>query len=123
MTLGEALEARALAVTSSTPLWRTNPVSVILRQLALTLDEIATVRAHHRAMLRELLRAECVVDTEMMQPYPQPGERARLQGRLFTIETERRRLAHATSEQLRILHQQLLALLNKYLDLEGEDEH
>jgi hypothetical protein len=118
--ISKTLEARALAIVRVAALWQPSPASGITRQIALTLEELSRVRATHRALMDDLLRAECAVDTDLMQPID-PGERSRQQGRLFTIETERRRLQQATNDQLRALRHQLLDLLNKQQHLDPDE--
>jgi len=115
--MGESLEERARLATRDRELWAATPGASVARELALTLDQISQVRELRRQLERSLLQAECDVDTELLQSQ-RPGDKARLHGRLAAIDTERRRLALATQEQLLNLHQRLLALLNKvgYLD-------
>lgn len=115
--MGESLEEKARAITNGAALWEATPGATIARELALTLDQIGQVHAMRRELERSLLQAECDVGTELLQPQ-RPADKTRLRGRLTTIDTERRRLALATQEQLMGLHQRLLAMLNKhgYLD-------
>lgn len=118
--VGEGLEERATKITSTATPWEASPGATIARQLALTLDEIRQVRGLHRQLEKRLLVQECYVDTDLLQPL-QPAERAKLHGRLLTIEKERLRLVLTEQEQLRSLHERLLELLNKHAYLDHED--
>jgi len=116
------LEAHARRIVRVSAGWEAAPAASLARDLAVALAELDWCRALHRQLERSLLQAECLVDSELMQPQQQPGDRARLQGRLFSIEAERRRLTLARHDQLRELYQRLLALLNKYVYLVPENE-
>jgi hypothetical protein len=115
--MGENIEERARLATRDRELWAATPGASVAREIALTLDQISQVRELRHELERNLLEAECDVDTELMQPQKQ-GDKARLRGRLAAIDTERRRLALTTQEQLMTLHQRLLGMLNQhgYLD-------
>lgn len=100
-------------------------LSVLERELRLTLEHIDRVREIHENLRRNLLRQECYLDTEIMQRSPRPPyyiddrlkERDRLRDRLRLIESERRRLTLVEEEQLRPLREQLLTLLNRHRQL------
>ena len=89
--------------------------------IALTLDQIESVRRVHKNIRRNLLRIECYIDTEIRQREPRIpvyrdgriAERDMLRARLLQIEQERRRLELIEEEKLRSLHDRLLALMNR----------
>lgn len=101
-------------------------VSVIERELALTLSHINRARALHRMLHLSLLHQECYIDTEIMQREPRPHnyidyrlpERDRLRDRLREIERERRHMAVVYQEKLRGLHDHLLLLINRHAQIQ-----
>ncbi len=98
----------------------------LVREMALTLDQIEGIHRVHHKMRRSLLRQECYLDTEIMQREPRPpvyqdprlAERDRLRDRLRGVEKERRQLLLFEGEQLRPLHDRLLSLVNKHRHLQ-----
>ena len=93
--------------------------------IILTLDQIGRLRARGRAILQDLLRSECYIDTELLQmeertprysPYRFP-EREKFQRRLTDIAVERRRFVISHGEKIDNLHDKLLSLLSKHRQL------
>ena len=101
-------------------------VTVLLEQeIALTLEQLDGLRALQDRQLRSLCRAECYVDTELMQmeermprysAYRFP-EREKFQNRLFLIEAERRKGAAFYEERLQGIQRRLLSLMQKHEQL------
>lgn len=97
-------------------------LAVLTREMALTLDQIKGLRVAHEKARKSLLRHECYLNTQILERMPQPPvyddprlpERDRLRDRIRTVEKERRRLLISEEDQLRPLHDRLLALLNKH---------
>lgn len=123
VTFSERLEARARVRTSRIKdSHRSHSLSSGLEQtIALTLDQIESVRRTHKKLRSSLLRIECYIDTEIIQREPRIpvykderiAERDMLRGRLLQIEQERRRLELIEQEKLRSLHDRLVALLTR----------
>ena len=124
---GASLEekARELATTLSAGRWDSSALSVIEREVVLTLEQIERLREVHVEQRKRLLRLECYADTELMQmeertprysPYRFP-EREKLQRRLISIEHDRMQLALRESVELRELRGRLLYLLNDHTRL------
>lgn len=98
-------------------------IAVLIQQdVALTMEQIDGLRTLHRSQLRSLLRAECYINTELMDmeertprysPYRFP-ERDKLQQRLFVVEADRRRQLAFYHERLQALQSKLLSLLQKH---------
>ena len=122
-TFAERLEARAAAILARArnrdiP----DPVmDAIAGEIALTLDQIRSVRRLHEHLRRELTRVECYIETEIIQREPRIpvyedrriAERDMLRGRLLAIGQERRRLAMAEEEKTHAAHSRLLMLTNR----------
>jgi hypothetical protein len=106
-----------------------SPVTRLLAQnIALTLEQLDSTRRVHQDQLLSLTRAECYVDTEIIQveqdrpryaPMHDPV-RERLHHRLFLIETERRKETLAHEERVRGLQRHLLSLIQKHGQLKHE---
>ena len=122
-TFSESLEERARVRAGRIEnAQRNRTLSSGLEQaIALTLDQIESVRLVHKEIRRNLLRIECYIDTEIMQREPRIpvyrdgrlAERDMLRARLLNIEQERRRLELIEDEKLRSLHDRLMALMNR----------
>ena len=100
-------------------------LSMIEEELALTIDQIDSLRDMHENLKNDLLEIQCYIDTELMQmedrtsrysPYKFP-EREKLQRGLTNIAKERRKLAVLEQEKLQNLHSHLLKLLHKHAQL------
>lgn len=95
-------------------------------ELAMTLDQIDRTRKLHEELRRNLVRQECYADNElndMEQRTPKYStyrfpEREKLQRRLIKIEDTRRMLALKQEDDLRDLHDRLLAVLNRRAHLD-----
>ena len=96
--------------------------SRLQQEIAVILGQLANVQALHEELRRSLLRAECYVDTELMQmelrtpsysPYRYP-EREKLQRRLGGIDAERRRIALIEQEKVHVLQVRLLQLMGQH---------
>ena len=126
-TFSERLEERARVRTERIEdAQRNRTLSSGLEQaIALTLDQIESVRRVHKKLRRDLLRIECYIDTEIMQrePHepvyedPRLPERDMLRARLLKIGQEQRRLELIEEEKLRSLHDRLVALMNREGDV------
>ncbi len=122
-SFSERLEERARVRAGGVETTRsTRNLSAGLEQaIALTLDQIESVRRVHKKLRRDLLRIECYIDTEIMQREPRIpvykderiAERDMLRGRLLNIGQERRRLELIEEEKLRSLYDRLVALMNR----------
>lgn len=96
--------------------------ALIQQDVALTMEQIDGLRTLHRSQLRSLLRAECYINTELMDmeertPRYSPDrfpERDKLQQRLFVVESDRRRQFAFYHERLQALQSRLLSLLQKH---------
>ena len=117
-SVGQELERRARAIVNRGSTWGPSASGTIVRDIALTLDAITDVHAVFDEVEQSLLNAECAAGTELLQA-PEPSEPAL--ARLFSIEAERRRNTVARNEQLRVLHRELLVLLNKHAILAFND--
>lgn len=102
--------------------WDDAPEMVLARQIALALDHLDRSRCLHESMLRQLLRIECYIDTELMQRAPRPHsyidvyrpERDRLKDKLLRLEDERRRLALLHHDRTAQIFDRLLALVHQH---------
>jgi len=119
----KSLEEKAehLASVPTRELWDKSIPSIVRREIALTVDQINRQRDSHEKQLRELLRMECSVGTDLMQleqrqpryaPYHFP-EKEKFKQRLFEIEKERRNLSLWLEEKTRGLEEKLLDLVNR----------
>ena len=130
----KSLEEKAefLASVPKQEQWDKSIPSIILREIALTVDQIKRLKERHEEQLRRLLRIECYVDTDLMQleqrtpryvPYHFP-EKEKLKQRLFEIEKERRNLSLRLEEKTQGLEDKLLTLINQHeqLDVYGGRE-
>lgn len=122
-----SLEERARQIIDAAPepISEFSATSFFEEQLALTLDQIDKLRSRERELRHALLRAECEVETELLQmedrtprysPYRYP-EREKLQRRLAQLAEEGRRLLLSQGEKMDGLHDRLLALLQKHRQL------
>ncbi len=100
--------------------------ATIRREITLLLDQIDRQKASHAIHLRELLRTECTIDTDLMQleqriprytPYHFP-EKEKLKQRLCDLEKDRRQLDLRHQEKLHALEDHLLTLIHKHQQLE-----
>ncbi len=118
-------KAREVANRRVADLWDSSPEATIDREIVFTLEQLDRLRALHRELQRDLLKDECLVDTELMQmeartppysPYRFP-EREKLHRQIHGIHQEGRRLISSHAEQLRVLEDRLLSLLSKHAQL------
>ena len=95
--------------------------STLEEEIALTLEQLAQVRALHNNIEHQLLLLECAIDTDLLQLEPRPhhygdqhqGEINTLKGRILTIAFERQKLSKEKQEKEQHFHDRLLSLLNK----------
>ena len=95
---------------------------MILRDIALTLEQIDHLRHTHRSLRLRLLRQECRIDTRIMNlqaRYPpevskDPVLQRVLEERLTRIDMRRERLITDELAQSRQLHDRLLTLLHRH---------
>ena len=95
--------------------------SIIIKDIALTLDHIEGLKKVHENIRKNLVRLECYIGTDLLQLEPKPhdydnhnrSDRNTLKGRLLKIEEERRKLSVEEEEKLQKLHEKLLSLLHK----------
>ncbi len=100
-------------------------IRIVERDLALAMSHIRSVRRVHKQLRRDLTRAECYIETEIIQREPRIpvyvdrriAERDMLRARLLAIGQERRRLALMEAEKLQALHDRLLMLINRRTSL------
>lgn len=129
----ERLEARALrAVRIAHVRGDTSPgLWSVIGELALTLDQLNSLRRTRASLLSELDRLERKTDFEIRRLFPPSSiyedryrsQRERLRSRQLKLQAERRRLTLGASESLRPFHERLLTLLGRkrYLGLLYED--
>ena len=119
-------KANDLAATTTNRNWEASIPAMLSREIALTLDQIHRQREFHENELRQLLRMECSVGTDLMQlqqriprytPYHFP-EKEKLKQRLFEIERERRKLSLRLQDKTQSLEDRLLSLINKWQQLD-----
>ncbi len=127
-TFRESLEEKAKDLVSvpAREQWDKSVSAIIRREIALTADQIDRQRESHRTQLRQLLRMECAVRTDLIQleqrqpryaPYHFP-EKERMKQRLSEIEKERRTLSLRLEEKTQALEDRLLNLVNKHEQLD-----
>jgi len=114
-------KAQAIVEKQSTQLWDSSPRSLIARQLALTLEELQQMKEVNRRVHLGLLRAECEIDTALLQPTDN-GDRPRLQAQLFKLQQHRRELALQEHQHLSDLSRRILELVNRWVHVSGEDD-
>lgn len=106
-----------------------SPVSILERQITLTLDHIDGLRIVHEKQNRNLSRIESYINTEIFQRSPKPpfyydtrvAERDMLRARLLRLEDERRGLDVRHLEKLQNLRDRLSDLVNKHTILYSEN--
>ena len=124
----KSLEEKAehLASVPRREQWDKSIPSIVRREIALTVDQINRQRDSHENQLRQLLRMECSVGTDLMQlkqrqpryvPYHFP-EKEKFKQRLCEIEKERRNLSLRLEEKTQGLEEKLLSLVNRHGQLE-----
>ena len=115
-------KAGQLANGANRKQWDTSGLDVIRREIALTIGQMERTQELHDQQLRQLLRIECYIDTELLQmkermprysPYWFP-EKEKLHKRLFEIDRERQNAARRLEERLRPLEERLLGLVNRH---------
>ena len=115
-------KARSIVEKQSPQLWDSSPRSLIARQLALTLEELERTREMHRQLMLGHLRAECELDTALLQPPRGPEERHRLQAQLIRLQMHRRDLALQEHQSMSQLTHRLLEFVNRWVHVVPEDE-
>ena len=94
----------------------------LVREIALVLDQLDSLRDLDDSQRLSLLRVECYTNTELMQmeqrtprysPHRFP-EREKFQRSLLRIEQDRRRLADTAADRERHLHDRLLSLVERF---------
>jgi len=114
--------ARRIAAGAAAPVWDRSLPSSLRRQIALTLDQRQRQDQLHERQLLELLRAECEVDTDLLQlqqriprytPYHFP-EKEKLKKRRFDIDKERRILNQRRQDKVQSLEDRLLTLIQTH---------
>jgi hypothetical protein len=106
--------------------WDKSILSILRREIALTVDQIKRLKERHDEQFLRLLRIECYVDTDLMQleqripryaPYHFP-EKEKFKQRLFGIERERLSLSLRLEEKTQNLETRLLELINQHDQLD-----
>jgi len=119
----KSLEEKAehLASVPKREQWDKSIPSIVRREIALTVDQINRQKDSHKKQMRQLLRMECAVGTDLMQleqrqpryaPYHFP-EKEKFKQRLFEIEKERQKLKQRLEEKTQGLEEKLLDLVNR----------
>lgn len=96
--------------------------SMLRREIALTVDQLEQIKFLTKDQMRQLLRQECDINTEIKQSrqgipwYTSPhfSDEQTLRQRLFDIEKERRKLSTQYHEKRDTLEDRLLDLVNKH---------
>ena len=124
----KTLEDRAneLAAESGMIQWDTSILSMLRREIALKADQLDQVKYLTKDQMRQLLRQECDINTEIKQlrqgiPWYTASrfpEEQKLQQRLFDIEKERRKLNTQYHDKRKTLEDHLLDLVNKHQQLD-----
>ena len=119
-------KAEQLASVPTREQWDKSIPSIVRREIALTVDQINRQRDSHKKRLRQLLRTECSVGTDLMQleqrqprylPHHFP-EKEKFKQQLFDIEKERRNLNLRLEKEGRGLEDKLLDLVNRHEQLD-----
>ena len=128
VTFRESLEKKVdrLAAASSREQWDKSIPSTLRREIALTAEQLNRQREAHRIQLRQLLKTECSVRTDLIrlkQRQPRyslelPPERGRLKQKLSDIDKERRTLSHRLEDKMQGLEDRLLNLVHKHEQLD-----
>lgn len=95
---------------------------MVEQDIALAIEQLERLRELHKNQMRSLLRAECYLDTELMQLKSQtprwsldsPPERERLHHRLSALDAERRQQLAVYADKLHGLHEKLLSSIQKH---------
>ena len=112
--------ARAIREKAAVPTAEATPASVLELQIAFWSEALDQTRAHHRDLLRSILRAECYVGTDLMQLdsyapakiwHHRFDARDNLKNKLLQLDAERRRLAATHDRDVRDVRARLLDLL------------
>ena len=119
-------KARQLAAGSNDTYWDTSIPATIRREIALVVDQINRQKESHEEQLRQLLRMECAVGTELLaleQRIPRYAtnhipEKDTFKLRLFDIEKDRAKLKQKYQEKLHALEDRLLNLIHKHQQLD-----
>lgn len=129
-TFAERLEAVAARIASQGEVFPSNsPVMRgIASRIALTLEQIHSLRRVNNDMRDSILREDLFISTEIIQREPRPPvyadprlpERDMLRGQLMRLERERRQLSLVEERDVRGLHDQLLGLLNEWRAVSGK---
>ena len=101
----------------------------IVSRIALTLDQIDTLRSTHQRLRASLRQQELHIGTDILRREPRPPvyvdprlpERDMLRGRLMILAAERRRLALLEDKELRGLHDRLRESVTQWAVLRGQD--
>ena len=101
----------------------------IVSRIALTLDQIDSLRSTHQRLRDSLRRQELRIDTDILRREPRPPvyldprlpERDMLRGRLMILAAEQRRLALIEDKELRGLHDRLRESVTQWTVLRGQN--
>lgn len=128
VTFRESLEKKVdhLAAASSREQWDKSIPSTLRREIALTVEQLNRQRDSYRKQLRQLLRRECAIRTDIIQSKQlQPRhslqhspEQERMKQRLSDIDKERQKLSHRLEEKTQGLEDRLLNLVHKHEQLD-----
>jgi len=119
-------KARALVACHKDQLWDSSIPGTIRREITLTMDHIAHQEAFHEKQLKELLRTECAIGTDLKQLEQRIPEytldyfpeKEKLKQRLFDIEKDRRQLNLRHQEKIHTIENRLLNLIHKHQQLD-----
>jgi hypothetical protein len=119
-------KARQLAAGSNDTYWDTSIPATIRREIALAVDQINHQKASHEKQLKQLLRMECSIGTDLMQLEQRIPEytldyfpeKEKLKQRIFDIEKDRRQLKQCHQEKIHTLEDRILNLIHKHQQLD-----
>ncbi|QNN23342.1 hypothetical protein HED60_14000 [Planctomycetales bacterium ZRK34] len=117
--------AREIVKRRADSIWDGSPLSVVEREMAMTLSQMDHLRHVRWRMRRQMFQLELRIDTRLIQLTPrsqlQPDyhqeRRAKLRDKLEKLDQERRKLDLEHEKQLRPLQDRLIILFNRHRQL------
>jgi hypothetical protein len=122
--VGSRLESLARSLCSSALFYTDSPEAFVDAQLALTLEHLERQRILQRVLCKQLVTAECALDT-LLLPFDNsyrprdPTLEGWVRDRLLSLGQEGRRIAMDTERAVEVLEAQLLQLVTQRFMLGG----
>ena len=123
-TFGESLERRAEDLLTRSRMGDRSDAATatVENEIALTVDHLLRLREFHCQIVRDIVRQECYLGTEIIQREPRPPvyldprlpERDRLRDRLRSLSEEKRRWLARYVERRQDLLDRLQRLLSRH---------